>query len=488
MYIHMSVRTKFVASQIVFRLLAKTFRWTNSVIHSQLREFIALLFKSFQLRIVSRTVLLCLAMVAAAATVAAAKRSKTDASVLAPISKPAPKSAPVAPVKLPSAALSSTSQTTVSATADPDTQQPAPQTLAAASAAALPSSPKAQPFRPNKRAQEPDSPAHTTRNKLAAPKALVFSPRSVSKEKQPVHLTARCFSRSGALISKHMKSGGKVLVLFVNHNGYPRVVYRMRQSLIDFLSKKGKDDANYPATLSALQEQGILFQMNDANPDYGEPYQSAFFLGVPTHAALDDELSLGNGLAFLFEWLHYKTRQQDFGQHTPAVVLHNLSEEPDAFFLPHLARFQHTVDAENPMALTVASLQSSYWKIPFRLVLSLTKERLVVGIMGPGTWNARVDLEALSFVMQAHDRVDDEALDYDVERKCHIHPVTGDVVTEKIYKYLAEMREGLLKNLMQATCQTAMLLDVTVEEGADVSTIKGLIDEIGENPWVVRNS
>jgi hypothetical protein len=41
---------------------------------------------------------------------------------------------------------------------------------------------------------------------------------------------------------------------------------------------------------------------------------------------------------------------------------------------------------------------------------------------------------------------------------------------------------------MEATCQTAMLLDVTVEEGADVSTIKGLIDEIGENPWVVRNS
>ena len=108
--------------------------------------------------------------------------------------------------------------------------------------------------------------------------------------------------------------------------------------------------------------------------------------------------------------------------------------------------------------------------------------------MGSGTWNARVDLEALSFVMQAHDRVDDEPLDYDVERKCHVHPVTGNVVTEKIYKYLAEMREGLLRNVMEATCQTAMLLDVTVEEGADVSTIKGLIDEIGENPWVVRNS
>ena len=108
--------------------------------------------------------------------------------------------------------------------------------------------------------------------------------------------------------------------------------------------------------------------------------------------------------------------------------------------------------------------------------------------MGSGTWNARVDLEALSFVMQAHDRADDEPLDYDVERKCHVHPVTGNVVTEKIYKSLAEMREGLLRNAMEATCHTAMLLDVTVEEGADMSTIKGLIDELEENPWVVRNS
>ena len=81
-----------------------------------------------------------------------------------------------------------------------------------------------------------------------------------------------------------MKSGGRVIVVYVNHNGYPKVVYRMRQSLIGFLSMKSKGDANYPATLSALQEQGILFQMNDAHPDYGEAYQSAFFLGVPTHA------------------------------------------------------------------------------------------------------------------------------------------------------------------------------------------------------------
>ena len=50
---------------------------------------------------------------------------------------------------------------------------------------------------------------------------------------------------------------------------------------------KSKGDADYPATLSALQEQGILFQMNDAHPDYGEAYQSAFFLGVPPHAELD---------------------------------------------------------------------------------------------------------------------------------------------------------------------------------------------------------
>ena len=466
-------------------------------------------------------------MVAAASNAAGAKKAKTDhvstpvsakkpdSSVVAPISIPAPqaasaahatqppapgpKSDPVAPVTLPPAALSLTSQTSVSATAAHATLQPAPQTPTSktsgavtglTSAAALPSSPKAQPFRPNKRtARELSSESPKgARNKAPAPKALVFSPRSVSKEKQPVHLTAKSYSRSGAMISKHMKSGGRVIVVYVNHNGYPKVVCRMRQSLIDFLSVKSKGDANYPATLSALQEQGILFQMNDAHPDYGEAYQSAFFLGVPTHAELDDDLSLGNGVAFFFEWLYYKTHQQDFGQNTPAVVLHNLCEEPDAFFLPHMSRFQHTVDTENPMALTVASLQSSFWKIPFRLVLSLTKERLVVGVMGSGTWNARVDLEALSFVMQAHDRVDDEPLDYDVERKCHIHPVTGNVVMDKIYKYLAEVREGLLRNVMEATCQTAMLLDVTVEEGADVSTIKGLIEEIEEQPWVVRNS
>ena len=90
--------------------------------------------------------------------------------------------------------------------------------------------------------------------------------------------------------------------------------------------------------------------------------------------------------------------------------------------------------------------------------------------------------------MQAHDRVDDEPLDYDVNRNCHVHPVTGNVVTEKIYKYLAEMREGLVRNLMDATCHTAMLLDVTVEEGADVNSIKSILAELATYPCVVRNS
>jgi hypothetical protein len=33
-----------------------------------------------------------------------------------------------------------------------------------------------------------------------------------------------------------------------------------------------------------------------------------------------------------------------------------------------------------------------------------------------------------------------------------------------------------------------MMLDVTVEEGADVSTIQDLLEEIKAKPWVVRNS
>jgi hypothetical protein len=198
---------------------------------------------------------------------------------------------------------------------------------------------------------------------------------------------------------------------------------------------------------------------------------------------------LENGFAFFFEWLQYRTLQPDFkNRETPAIVLHNLSDEPDAFFLPHMALFKHSVDANNPMELSVASIQSSYWKIPFRLVVSLTKERVVLGVMGPGTWTARTDLEALGFFMQAHDRVDDEALEYDVNRNCHLHPKTGNVVTEKIYKYLAEMRDGLVGNLMGATCHTAMLLDVTVEEGADVNSLKSILADLATYPFVVRNS
>jgi hypothetical protein len=327
------------------------------------------------------------------------------------------------------------------------------------------------------------------KNRTAAPRALVFSPNNRPKEANLVHLTAMTYTTSGAMISKHMQLGEKAMVLFVNHKGYPSVVFKMRQSLCDFLSMKSKGDADYPGTLNALQEQAILFQMNDAQPDYGEPFQCAFFLGVPSHAEMTADHPLGNGLAFFFEWLHNKTLQPDFkNRDTPAVVLHNLCDEPDAFFLPHMAPFKHSIDANNSMDLSVASIQSTYWKIPFRLVLSLTKERLVLGVMGPGTWTARTDLEALGFFMQAYDRVDDEALEYDVNRNCHLHPITGNVVTEKIYKYLAEMRDGLVGNLMGATCHTAMLLDVTLEEGADVSTIKSTLAELATYPCVVRNS
>ena len=133
--------------------------------------------------------------------------------------------------------------------------------------------------------------------------ALVFSPKCLPKENSLVHLTAMTYTRSGAMISKHMQLGEKAMVLFVNHKGYPSVVYKMRQSLIDFLSMKSKGDADYPATLNALQEQAILFQMNDAHPDYGEPYQCAFFLGVPAYAQMTADHPLGNSLAFFFEWL-----------------------------------------------------------------------------------------------------------------------------------------------------------------------------------------
>ena len=122
--------------------------------------------------------------------------------------------------------------------------------------------------------------------------------------------------------------------------------------------------------------------MNDANPDYGEAFQPALFLGAPAHAEVTADHPLGNGFAFFFEWLHYKLLQPDFkNREAPAIVLHNLSDEPDAFFLPHMALFKHSIDANNPMDLSVASIQSGYWRIPFRLVVSLTKERVVLGVM-----------------------------------------------------------------------------------------------------------
>ena len=190
----------------------------------------------------------------------------------------------------------------------------------------------------------------------AVARALVVSPKCRSKENNSVHLTAMLYSSSGSMISKHMKSSEKALVLFVNHIGHPTVEYGMRQSLIDFLSLKRPGDADYPPTLNALQEHGILFQ---SCLHFGEPGQAAFFFGVPAHAETEADYALGNGVAFFFEWLHYKTRRQDFGQrHRPEVVLHNLCDEPDAFFLPHMALFKHTLDTDNPIELTVDSIQT----------------------------------------------------------------------------------------------------------------------------------
>ena len=347
-------------------------------------------------------------------------------------------------------------------------------------------------FRPQKRQTSSSSGVDASpraKNKTAAPRALVFSPNKRPKEVDLVHLTAMTYTTSGALISRQMHLGEPAVVLFVNHKGFPSVKYKMRQSLEAFLSMKSRDDVDYPATLPALQEQGILFQMNDSNPDYGEAFQPALFLGAPAHAEVTADHPLGNGFAFFFEWLHYKLLQPDFkNREAPAIVLHNLSDEPDAFFLPHLALFKHSIDANNPMDLSVASIQSGYWRIPFRLVVSLTKERVVLGVMGPGTYTARTDLEALGFCMQAHDRVDDEALEYDVNRNCHLHPKTGNVVTEKNYKYLAEMRDGLVGNLMDALCHTALLLDVTVEEGADVNSLNTILADLATYRFVVRNS
>ena len=275
---------------------------------------------------------------------------------MAPKASLAPKAPPASDDSLQLATQKTTSQTLEAGTEMPSDE-------------GLDRSPKPTAFRPQKRAASSLSLVDASpkaKNRTAAPRALVFSPKCLPKENSPVHPSAMAYISSGAMMSKHMKSGEKGMVLFVNHKGYPAVVYRMRQSLIDFLSMKSKDDADYPATLNALQEQAILFQMNDAHPDYGEAFQCAFFLGVPAHAEMTADPPLGNGLAFFFEWLHYKTRQPDFmNRETPAVVLHNLCDEPDAFFLPHMALFKHTIDADNKMDLSVASIQSTYWKIPF---------------------------------------------------------------------------------------------------------------------------
>ena len=48
------------------------------------------------------------------------------------------------------------------------------------------------------------------------------------------------------------------------------------------------------------------------------------------------------------------------------------------------------------------------------------------------------------------------------------------------------MREGLVKQLMQATCNTAMLFDFTMAEGKDASIIRNIIEEFEAKPWVVR--
>ena len=151
-----------------------------------------------------------------------------------------------------------------------------------------------------------------------------------------------------------MKPDEKAIIAFFNHNEYPSIVYRMRQSILDFLSLKSKENADFPASMTELQEQGIVFQMNDANPDFGEPYQAAFFVGAQIGVEVTTGHPLENGLAFLFEWLSFKTKQQEFARReTPAVAVHNLCGETDELFMPYLANFKHTIDKENVMQLSV---------------------------------------------------------------------------------------------------------------------------------------
>ena len=50
------------------------------------------------------------------------------------------------------------------------------------------------------------------------------------------------------------------------------------------------------------------------------------------------------------------------------------------------------------------------------------------------------------------------------------------------------MREGLVKQLMQATCNTAMLFDVTMAEGKNLSIIRNIVEEFEAKPLVMGNS
>ena len=96
-------------------------------------------------------------------------------------------------------------------------------------------SPKPTAFRPQKRKASSLSSlveaSPKAKNRTAAPRALVFSPNKRPKLVNLVHLTVMTYTTSGAMISKHMQLGEKAMVLFVNHKGYPSVVFKMRQSL-----------------------------------------------------------------------------------------------------------------------------------------------------------------------------------------------------------------------------------------------------------------
>ena len=93
---------------------------------------------------------------------------------------------------------------------------------------AVDGSPKPTAFRPQKRKASSLSSlveaSPKAKNRTAAPRALVFSPKCVPKETSLVHLTAMTYTTFGAMTSKHMQLGEKAMVLFVNHKGYPSVV------------------------------------------------------------------------------------------------------------------------------------------------------------------------------------------------------------------------------------------------------------------------